>query len=48
MERGLARGYVLTIMLEEPEACGNVKKRRRLAHLFERPVSERPKAKERP
>lgn len=42
-----ARGYLVAVALEEPEACGNVK-RRRLAYLFERPVSEQPKAKERP
>jgi hypothetical protein len=39
IERGLAQGYRVAVALEEPESCGNVK-RRRLAYLFERPVAE--------
>jgi hypothetical protein len=35
IERGLAQGWVA---IEEPEACGNVK-RRCLACLFERPLA---------
>lgn len=38
IERGLARGYTVGVALEEPESCGNVK-RRRLAYLFERPLA---------
>ena len=36
IERALARGYVVAVALEEPEASGNVKQRR-LAYVFERP-----------
>jgi hypothetical protein len=36
VERGLACGLTVGVALEEPEACGNVK-RRRLAYIFERP-----------
>jgi hypothetical protein len=39
IERGLAQGYRVAGALEEPESCGNVK-RRRLAYLFERPMVE--------
>ena len=35
IERGLAQGLTVGVALEEPEACGNVK-RRRLAYIFER------------
>lgn len=45
VERGLARGYAVTVALEAPEACGNVK-RRRLAYLFERPLPVEPPTKE--
>jgi hypothetical protein len=38
VERGLAQGLTVGVALEEPEACGNVK-RRRLAYLFERPLA---------
>jgi hypothetical protein len=38
IERGLARGYTVAVALEEPESCGNVK-RRRLAYFFERPLA---------
>jgi hypothetical protein len=38
IERGLAQGYRVAVALEEPESCGNVK-RRRLAYIFERPVA---------
>ena len=38
IERGLARGYTVAVALEEPEPCGNVK-RRRLAYIFERPMA---------
>ena len=36
--RGLARGHTVAVALEEPEPCGNVK-RRRLAYIFERPLA---------
>jgi dTDP-D-glucose 4,6-dehydratase len=35
IERGLAQGLTVGVALEEPRACGNVK-RRRLAYIFER------------
>jgi hypothetical protein len=35
IERGLAQGLTVGVAPEEPEACGDVK-RRRLAYLFER------------
>jgi hypothetical protein len=39
----LVMGHAVAVALEEPEACGNVK-RRRLAYLFERPsANEREK-----
>ena len=47
IERGPARGYVVAVALEEPEACGNVK-RRRPTYLFERPLSEQSRTKESP
>jgi hypothetical protein len=35
IERGLAQGLTIGVAVEEPEACGNVK-RRRPAYVFER------------
>jgi RNA-directed DNA polymerase len=36
IQRGLSQGYAVAVALEDPEPCGNVK-RRRLAYLFEPP-----------